>query len=504
MKVSLLGKLLQAAREGRVDDVSQLATHFTGEVESLGVALDDACRYGHLNVVTWLVENTVLRDNFWAFKEPLLSSCANAQWHVAKWLLNNIEVDVNFFDNIDKNVISTVIDDSNVRPTYKLWKAAHKGRVQDVSQFSMHFSDDVDTLGGALREACKYDQLDVVMWLVTHTVLYDEFDILGESLLLSSAYTQWHVAKWLLCIPQLDVDYTDSNKNSIISIVIDNVELLGYRLRQSARKGYVKDVSQLSIHFTNNVDALVGTLREACNYDQLDVVMWLIKHTALVDDMEACGSALTLACIKNQLTEMTWLVENTALQYSGAELGRALLAAASNHRLWNVAKWLLKTIQNIDVNINGLDNRNDTALHHVIWNRMKSSNTSKYTTLRYDCQYYMTETEMCKLVYVYGEDVNAQDDYGDTFLHIVCSSSPGNSDIVGVLLLAGADETITNDDELTSVQLASRWRSDKVLELLDVSSKWKLLVRLHRLRRRTAVRVMMTLVNWKVPLTRTL
>jgi hypothetical protein len=40
--------------------------------------------------------------------------------------------------------------------------------------------------------------------------------------------------------------------------------------------------------------------------------------------------------------------------------------------------------------------------------------------------------------------------------------------------------------------------SVKVLPLLDVSSKWKLLVRSHRLRRRTAVRVMMTLVKWKV------
>jgi hypothetical protein len=35
----------------------------------------------------------------------------------------------------------------------------------------------------------------------------------------------------------------------------------------------------------------------------------------------------------------------------------------------------------------------------------------------------------------------------------------------------------------------------EMLSLLDVSNKWKRLVRSHRLRRRTAVRVMMTLIS---------
>lgn len=35
----------------------------------------------------------------------------------------------------------------------------------------------------------------------------------------------------------------------------------------------------------------------------------------------------------------------------------------------------------------------------------------------------------------------------------------------------------------------------EMLSLLDVSSKWKMLVRSHCLRRRTAVRVMMTLIS---------
>jgi hypothetical protein len=59
----LRDRLWEAAREGRVDDVSQLSTHFTGDVDTLGGALYWACEYGQLNVVTWLVEHTVLRDD---------------------------------------------------------------------------------------------------------------------------------------------------------------------------------------------------------------------------------------------------------------------------------------------------------------------------------------------------------------------------------------------------------------------------------------------------------
>jgi hypothetical protein len=54
-------------------------------------------------------------------------------------------------------------------------------------------------------------------------------------------------------------------------------------------------------------------------------------------------------------------------------------------------------------------------------------------------------TELCRLVYVCGENVNVQDNYtGFTPLHWACDRI--NSDSVGALLLAGADETITNDN----------------------------------------------------------
>jgi hypothetical protein len=125
------------------------------------------------------------------------------------------------------------------------------------------------------------------------------------------------------------------------------------------------------------------------------------------------------------------------------------------------------------------------------------------STRHYSIWYKVDMTELCRLVYVCGEDVNVQDNYdGYTPLHMACFYD--NSDSVGALLLAGADETITNDEGQTPVQYAVKYGRVKVLSLLDVSSKWKLLVRSHRLRRRTAVRVMMTLVTWKVQQTRSM
>jgi hypothetical protein len=185
-----------------------------------------------------------------------------------------------------------------------------------------------------------------------------------------------------------------------------------------------------------------------------------------------------LACSKDQLNVVTWLVEHTVVRDDGRWLGAAL-EVACRYTQWNIVKWLVTNTQ-ADVNYISTVN-NNSALHYVI-----RANTNK-SYLPLDDM-----TELCRLVYVCGKDVNVQGNDGNTPLRRICSYS--NIDSVGALLLAGADETITNDEGQTPVQWAMKWRSVKVLSLMDVSSKWKLLVRSHRLRRRTAVRVMMTLV----------
>jgi hypothetical protein len=75
-----------------------LSTHFTGDVDTLGEALYRACEYGQLNVVTWLVEHTVLRDDGERLGEALVEACRHGHWNIVKWLVNNTQVDVNYTD----------------------------------------------------------------------------------------------------------------------------------------------------------------------------------------------------------------------------------------------------------------------------------------------------------------------------------------------------------------------------------------------------------------------
>jgi hypothetical protein len=222
------------------------------------------------------------------------------------------------------------------------------------------------------------------------------------------------------------------------------------KLYAAAREGRVDDISRLSTHF-GDVGTLGAALYRACEGSQLNVVTWLVEHTVLRDDGERLGRALVKAC---------------------------------EHGHWNIMKWL---VINTQVNVSKVHFEGDNSiLHQVI-----SFNADK-SRLIYK---WLDEKALCRLVYVCGEDVNVQDKYnGNTPLHTVKYCA----DTVGALLLAGADETIANEYEETPVQFAVKYGIVKVLPLLDVSSKWKLLVRSHRLRRRAAVRVMMTLVKWKV------
>jgi hypothetical protein len=90
-------RLHEAAREGRVDDVSQLSTHFTGDVGTLGGALDWACISGQLNVVTWLVEHTVVRDDRISLGRHWWNACRCGHWNIVKWLVSNTQIDVNLY-----------------------------------------------------------------------------------------------------------------------------------------------------------------------------------------------------------------------------------------------------------------------------------------------------------------------------------------------------------------------------------------------------------------------
>jgi hypothetical protein len=186
-----------------------------------------------------------------------------------------------------------------------------------------------------------------------------------------------------------------------------------------------------------------------------------------------------------------WLVKDTVLSDDEFWLRWALFEAYRRDH-WNIVKSLLINTQ-VDVSKAILCTGDSSILHRVI-----SFDADKLWLP----DKWLDTTEVCRLGYVCGENVNVQDRDGDTPLHEACGHN--SCDSVGALLLAGADETITNEYGKTPVQWVVERGYLKLLPLLDVSSEWKLLVRSHRLRRRTAVRVMMTLVTWKVQQTRSM
>jgi hypothetical protein len=189
---------------------------------------------------------------------------------------------------------------------------------------------------------------------------------------------------------------------------------------------------------------------------------------------------------------VTWLVKSTVLRDDEFWVRWTLFEAYRRDR-WNIVKSLLINTQ-VDVRNSILCTGDNSILHRVI-----SFDADKLWLP----DEWLDTTAVCRLGYVCGEDVNVQDRDGYTPLHEACDRN-NSVDIVGALLLAGADETIPNDEGRTPVQWTLKYGRIEVLSLLDVSSKWKLLVRSHRLRRRTAVRVMMKLVTWKVQQTRSM
>ena len=91
-------------------------------------------------------------------------------------------------------------------------------------------------------------------------------------------------------------------------------------------------------------------------------------------------------------------------------------------------------------------------------------------------------TEVMKLTYNYSYShvVNLQTDDGNTPLHLACYY--GDSKIIEALMLAGADETITNDNCQTPAKRAIAERHEKVLKLLDRSSLWTWMIRREKMK----------------------
>ena len=252
------------------------------------------------------------------------------------------------------------------------------------------------------------------------------------------------------------------------------------RIKVAASEGQLKDVIKLSTKFSDDVKLLSETLIRSCRRGHLDVVKWMVEHTAADvnytamirrtftwgEEIDGYYTPLTVACKYKHLDVLKYLVKTSRVDVNlpeNSELGYTPLTTACACYSMSLSMYLLSEVSDLDVNI--ADNKGFTALHFAV----SCSKDSGYTQLHEAC-IKGDVTEVMRLVIVNDSMINAQSNAGYTPLHYACQL--GHSDIVKTLMLAGADETITDNVWWTSAQLAEVCGHPELLKLLDRQTLW--------------------------------
>ena len=258
------------------------------------------------------------------------------------------------------------------------------------------------------------------------------------------------------------------------------------RFIDAALPGRLEEVIELSSKYSNDVKVLSWAVIESCLWGHLDVVKWFMEHTVADVNYKSkvwpYNTPLIAACFDDHLDIVKYLVETCSadvnLPNSG---GYTSLTMACRKVNMSVSMYLLCEVSDLNVII--ADSDGNTALHLAVW----CSKDRGCTQLHKACGgIFSNVTWVLKLVYVRGHKINVQDNRGNTPLHWACRN--GYSDIVETLMLAGADETITNDEGKTPAQVAeSRRNRELLLKLLDRVSLQQVMLRRNKLKHKSLV-----------------
>ena len=253
------------------------------------------------------------------------------------------------------------------------------------------------------------------------------------------------------------------------------------RIKVAARNGQLEDVIELSTKFSDDVKLLSETSIESCVRGHLDVVKWMVEHTAAdvnytavikekftwEEEVDNYYTPLTAACQYKHLDVLKYLVKTSRADVNlpdNSKWGYTPLIAACACYSMSESMYLLSEVSDLDVNI--ADKNGFTALHYAV----SSSKDDGDTQLHLAC-HKRENTEVMRLVIKDNHMINALDNAGYTPLHYACRF--GCSAIVKTLMLEGADETITTNQGQTPAQLAELNGHPKLLKLLDRQTLWE-------------------------------
>ena len=261
------------------------------------------------------------------------------------------------------------------------------------------------------------------------------------------------------------------------------------RVKVAASNGQLEVVKQLSNKYCYDVKLLSETLIESCYEGHLHVVKWMVEHTAADvnytgmirvrytwgEEVDDYCTPLTAAYNYKHLDVVKYLVKTSRIDVNlpDSKWGYTPLIRACGRDSVQEAMYLLSEVRDLDINIANRDG--NTALHFAV----SSSKASGYTQLHKACM-KDDEDEVARIVSNNGRIINIQDNSGFTPLHYACYF--GHYDIVKTLMMAGADETITDVVRRTPAQVAKEKGHRELLKFLnkDTLMKAMKLVKLNR------------------------
>ena len=221
------------------------------------------------------------------------------------------------------------------------------------------------------------------------------------------------------------------------------------QLIAAARRGQMVRVRELSTNATT--EALGEALVASCKNGHIDIVKWIVTNSQA--DINYRGwkpnfTLMTAASRYGHISLIRWLVRHRrrAINWRQQDRsGRTLLTTACPYVQMALSKYLLRYIPD-DLAVTLVDWRGNTSLHYAIWNIRYDRTPLHIACDRGD------KNEVSRCIASCPEKVDVQDNYGNTALHIACCR--GHLHIVSILMASSADETITNFDKKTPLQLA--------------------------------------------------
>ena len=163
--------------------------------------------------------------------------------------------------------------------------------------------------------------------------------------------------------------------------------------------------------------------------------------------------------IVNKYTVLCSTISNTLIINIRNEDGETPLIIACITRSSNAIRWLLKQS---DIDVNATDEKSNTALHYVIITNRSGGRTQLHEA----CENGDFEKVKNMLYVTQRHDVNVQDNDGWTPLHLACFT--GQEKIVSLLLWAGADVDIRDEDWRTPADVAEIANCDYLIDMLNL------------------------------------